>query len=180
MAYDEDLANRIRELIAANEGLTEQKMFGGLAFLIGGNMAVGVSGQGGLMVRVDRENTEALLAKPSVRGARPGDEGLAPRRGGGSEDEASARAVGAPRGLLRALAPAEVTVWDEVRRIALELPETSERVSRVYFTTPHFDGYPIVLVRLDQIGPDDLREVIVEAWLVRAPERLVQDYLGSG
>jgi hypothetical protein len=50
--------------------------------------------------------------------------------------------------------------------------------SGVFFTTPHFDGYPIVLVRLDQIGPDDLREVIVEAWLVRAPKRLVEDYLG--
>jgi TfoX/Sxy family transcriptional regulator of competence genes len=67
MAYDEDLANRVRELVAANEGLTEQKMFGGLAFLIGGNMAVGVSGQGGLMVRVDRAETEALLAKPHAR-----------------------------------------------------------------------------------------------------------------
>jgi hypothetical protein len=128
-----------------------------------------------------------------------------------------------------------VTVWDDVRRIALGLPETSERVSRdlrqwrvkdklfvwerplrkadlealgadapdgpilgarvehlvakealladdsgVFFTTPHFDGHPIVLVRLDQIGPDDLREVIVEAWLVRAPERLARAYLASG
>jgi hypothetical protein len=127
-----------------------------------------------------------------------------------------------------------VTVWDDVRRIALELPETSERESRglrqwrvkdklfvwerplrkadfealgadapdgpimgarvehlvakealladesrVFFTTPHFDGYPIVLVQLDQIGADDLREVIVEAWLVRAPERLVREYLDS-
>jgi hypothetical protein len=127
-----------------------------------------------------------------------------------------------------------VTVWDDVRRIALGLPETSERVSRelrqwrvkdklfvwerplrradlealgdeapdgpilgayvehlvakealladesgVFFTTPHFDGYPMVLVQLDRIGPDDLREVIVEAWLVRAPKRLVQEYLDS-
>jgi hypothetical protein len=127
-----------------------------------------------------------------------------------------------------------VTVWDEVRRIALGLPETSERVSRdlaqwrvkdklfvwerplrkadlealgadapegailgarvehlvakealladdsgVFFTTPHFDGYPIILVQLDQIGPDDLREVIVEAWLARAPKRLVKEYLES-
>ena len=64
MAYDEELANRIRELVAANEEFTEQKMFGGLAFLIGGNMAVAVSGQGGLMVRVDRDDTDALLAKP--------------------------------------------------------------------------------------------------------------------
>jgi TfoX/Sxy family transcriptional regulator of competence genes len=64
MAYDEDLANRIRELIAAEPDLTEQRMFGGLAFLIGGNMAVAASGQGGLMVRVNPEQTDALLAKP--------------------------------------------------------------------------------------------------------------------
>jgi len=53
MAYDEDLADRIRELVAGEKGLTEQKMFGGLAFLIGGNMAVAASGQGGILVRVD-------------------------------------------------------------------------------------------------------------------------------
>ncbi len=125
-----------------------------------------------------------------------------------------------------------MAIWDDVRRIALGLPETSERVSRdlpqwrvkdklfvwerplrkadlealgadapegpilgayvehlvakealladesgVFFTTPHFDGYPMVLVQLDQIGPDDLREVIVEAWLVRAPKRLAKAYL---
>ena len=64
MAYDEDLANRIRELIAAEEGLTEKKMFGGLAFLIGGNMSVAASGQGGLLVRVDPAESGALSAKP--------------------------------------------------------------------------------------------------------------------
>ena len=122
--------------------------------------------------------------------------------------------------------------WDNVRRIALELPETSEGVSRdlrtwrvkdkgfvwerplrradlealgdaapdgpilgarvehlvakealladdpsVFFTTPHFDGYPAVLVRLERIGLEDLREVIVEAWLARAPKRLAEAYL---
>ena len=67
MAYDEDLASRVRELVAANGQFTEQRMFGGLAFLIGGSMAVAVSGQGGLMVRVDRGDTEALLAKPHAR-----------------------------------------------------------------------------------------------------------------
>jgi TfoX/Sxy family transcriptional regulator of competence genes len=67
MAYDEDLANRIRELISAENGVTEKKMFGGLAFLIGGNMAVAASGQGGLMVRVDPDETDALLAKPHTR-----------------------------------------------------------------------------------------------------------------
>jgi hypothetical protein len=125
-----------------------------------------------------------------------------------------------------------VATWDDVRRIALELPETSEGISRdlrqwrvkdkgfvwerplrrsdlealgddapegpilgarvehlvakealladdpsVFFTTPHFDGYPAILVRLDQIGLEDLREVIVEAWLARAPKRLAQAYI---
>src|SRR4051794_35347898 len=47
----------------------------------------------------------------------------------------------------------------------------------VFFTTPHFDGYPAVLVRLDRISPDDLEEVVTEAWLARAPARLVKAYL---
>ncbi len=64
MAYDEDLANRIRELIAAEPGVVEKKMFGGLAFLIGGNMSVAVSGQGGLLLRCDPAQTETLRAKP--------------------------------------------------------------------------------------------------------------------
>jgi TfoX/Sxy family transcriptional regulator of competence genes len=67
MAYDEDLANRIRELIAVEEGLTEKQMFGGLAFLIAGNMSVGVSGKGGLMVRVDPAETDTLVAKPHAQ-----------------------------------------------------------------------------------------------------------------
>jgi hypothetical protein len=121
--------------------------------------------------------------------------------------------------------------WDDVRRIALALPETSERPSHgnaswrvrdkpfvwerplrpadlralgddapggpilgarvehvgakealladdpgVYFTTPHFDGYPAILVRLDAIGPEELEEVIVEAWLVQAPRRLAREW----
>jgi hypothetical protein len=67
MAYDEDLANRVRELVAVEPGVDEMRMFGGLAFLIGGNMAVAVSGQGGLMVRVDPDETEALVARPHAR-----------------------------------------------------------------------------------------------------------------
>lgn len=122
--------------------------------------------------------------------------------------------------------------WEDVRRLALALPATSERVSRglrqwvvkdklfvwerplrrpdlaalgpaapdgpilgarvehlvakeamladpsgVFFTTPHFDGYPAVLVRLDAIGPAELEEVVTEAWLARAPPRLVRAYL---
>ena len=62
MAYDEDLANRIRELLAGESGVTEQKMFGGLAFLVGGHMSVAASGQGGLMVRVDPEQTDELVS----------------------------------------------------------------------------------------------------------------------
>jgi TfoX/Sxy family transcriptional regulator of competence genes len=67
MAYDEDLANRIRELIAGEADVTERRMFGGLAFLIGGNMSVAASGRGGLMVRVDPEQTDELVAKPHAQ-----------------------------------------------------------------------------------------------------------------
>jgi hypothetical protein len=127
-----------------------------------------------------------------------------------------------------------VATWDDVRRIALSLPETSEQLSRdlpqwrvkdkgfvwerplrradlealgdkapegpilgarvehlvakealladdpsIYFTTPHFDGYPAILVRLDRIGLDDLHELIVEAWLARAPARLAKTYVDT-
>jgi TfoX/Sxy family transcriptional regulator of competence genes len=61
MAYDEELAGRIRDLLAAEPGLTEQKMFGGLTFLVGGNMAVAASGQGGLLVRVDPAESDQLV-----------------------------------------------------------------------------------------------------------------------
>jgi hypothetical protein len=126
----------------------------------------------------------------------------------------------------------DMASWDDVRRHALALPETSDRVSRelrqwrvrdklfvwerplrrkeiealgdeapdgpilgarvehlgakeallaeqsgVFFTTPHFDGYPAILVRLDRIAPKDLDEIVIEAWLARAPTRLAQKYL---
>jgi hypothetical protein len=125
-----------------------------------------------------------------------------------------------------------VATWDDVRRLALALPETSERMSReliqwrvkdklfvwerplrrsdrealgarapqgailgarvehvgakaalisddprVFFTTPHFDGYPAILVQLERIALDDLEEVVVEGWLARAPKRLADAYL---
>jgi hypothetical protein len=127
-----------------------------------------------------------------------------------------------------------VADWDDVRRIALALPETSEQLSHghaswrvrdkgfvwerplrgadvqalgddaptgpilgarvehlvakeailaddpeVFFTTPHFDGYPAVLIRLDNVALDVLEEVVVEAWLARAPTRLAKDYADS-
>ena len=61
MAYDEDLADRIRALVATERGVTEKKMFGGLAFLVGGNMAIAASGQGGVLVRVDPEESDRLV-----------------------------------------------------------------------------------------------------------------------
>jgi hypothetical protein len=67
VAYDEALAGRIRSLVADESGLTEQKMFGGLAFLIGGNMAVAASGEGGLLVRVDPNESDSLVASTNAR-----------------------------------------------------------------------------------------------------------------
>ena len=67
MAYDEDLANRIREVVQDEPGLTEKRMFGGLAFLINGNMAVSASSKGGLLLRVDPAQTAAVVSEPDVR-----------------------------------------------------------------------------------------------------------------
>jgi hypothetical protein len=67
MAYDEDVANRIREVVGREKGLTEKRMFGGLAFLINGNMAVSASGQGGLLLRVDPAETAMLLKDAAAR-----------------------------------------------------------------------------------------------------------------
>ena len=61
MAYDDALASRIRELVEGEDGLTEQRMFGGLAFLVNGNMAVAASGQGGILVRVDPAESAQLV-----------------------------------------------------------------------------------------------------------------------
>src|SRR4051794_36197095 len=127
-----------------------------------------------------------------------------------------------------------MATWDDVQRLALSLPETSEAISReqrhwrvkdksfvwerplrrsdlealgaaapdgpilgarvehlvakdailaddpqVFFTTPHFDGYPAVLIRLERIGVDELEEVVTEAWLARAPARLVKAFLDA-
>ncbi len=75
MAFDEDLATRIRELIRTEADLTEKRMFGGLAFLVGGNMAIAASGQGGILVRADPAESDALVertnAEPAVMRGRP-------------------------------------------------------------------------------------------------------------
>ena len=67
MAYDVDLAARIRDLVQGEPGLTEKAMFGGLAFLVNGHMAVSASSQGGLLVRVDPSSTASLVSEPQVR-----------------------------------------------------------------------------------------------------------------
>lgn len=94
MAYDEALAARIRELVGGEAGLSEMKMFGGLAFLINGNMAVSASGQGGLLLRVDPEQTEALTAEPHaepfVMRGRPMDGWLRVAPEGVEDDDALA------------------------------------------------------------------------------------------
>jgi hypothetical protein len=64
VAYDEELAHRVREQLADEPGITEKAMFGGLAFLLNGNMAVSASGRGGLMVRVAPQDSEELLRRP--------------------------------------------------------------------------------------------------------------------
>lgn len=66
MAFDEQLADRVRARLDTTEAVTEKRMFGGLAFLVAGNLAVAVSGQGGLMVRVEPGETEALLREPGA------------------------------------------------------------------------------------------------------------------
>jgi TfoX/Sxy family transcriptional regulator of competence genes len=75
MAYDEDLANRIRELIRGEPDVSEESMFGGLVFLVGGKMSVAAGGEGSLIVRVDPNDTDELLTKPHaqpfVMGGRP-------------------------------------------------------------------------------------------------------------
>lgn len=66
MGYDTDLADRIREVVGAEDGVTERRMFGGHAFLVGGHLAVSASGRGGLLVRVEPAETERLVQRTHV------------------------------------------------------------------------------------------------------------------
>jgi TfoX/Sxy family transcriptional regulator of competence genes len=109
MAYDEELAARVRGLLASDE-VAEKRMFGGLAFLLGGHMSVAASGQGGLLVRVDPAEAEALLAEPGVEEA---DMGRGPMRGWLRvhtevlDDEVLRRWVGRATAYARGLPPKE-------------------------------------------------------------------------
>jgi TfoX/Sxy family transcriptional regulator of competence genes len=67
VAYDEVLAERVREVVGAEPGMTEKRMFGGLGFLLYGNLAVSASSQGGLLVRIDPNEAESLISNPHVR-----------------------------------------------------------------------------------------------------------------
>jgi TfoX/Sxy family transcriptional regulator of competence genes len=67
MAYDEELADRIRDVVQGEPGLSEKRMFGGLAFLVHGNMAVSASSQGGLLLRIDPAQAESLVDQQHVR-----------------------------------------------------------------------------------------------------------------
>ena len=107
MAYDETLAERIRALLADEEGVTEKKMFGGLAFLVGGNMSVSASGQGGLLLRCEPAQTADLVQEPhastAVMRGRPMDGWLRVDAEGVQSDEELrkwvARGVGYARSL---------------------------------------------------------------------------------
>jgi hypothetical protein len=73
VAYDEDLADRIRHLLAGEEKVTEKKMFGGLAFLVNGNLAIAASGQGGILVRSDPKKAVPAGAEVAIMRSRPMD-----------------------------------------------------------------------------------------------------------
>src|SRR4051812_27750452 len=79
MAYDEQLAERVRDLVGARSGVTEKKMFGGIGWMINGNMATGVMSTGGLIVRIEPDETEALVRLPHV--STFGREGAKPMKG---------------------------------------------------------------------------------------------------
>ena len=120
MAYDEDLANRLRELLADEDALTEKKMFGGLAFLLHGNMAVSASGQGGLLARIDPADTEAALARPHAALMEMGKRSMAgwirvaPE---GVQDQARAGRLGqAQRDLRKTLPPSGRRASGEIAR----------------------------------------------------------------
>ena len=111
VVYDEALAQRIRDLAVETPKLTEKKMFGGLAFLVGGNMAIAASGQGGILVRVDPKQSSAWVARTPaelmVMRGRPMEEWLR-AASEGCTDQGVARLLGEPRFGLRSVAASEI------------------------------------------------------------------------
>ncbi|QIK67314.1 TfoX/Sxy family protein [Nocardioides sp. HDW12B] len=109
MAYDEALAARVRDELAGEPGSTEKRMFGGLAFLLGGHMAVAVSGAGGLMLRVPPERLDELLAEPGagpmVMRGREMTGWMRVEADAVTDDEVLARWVGVGRDHVRTLPP---------------------------------------------------------------------------
>ena len=109
MAYDAELAERVRALVARERGLSEKRMFGGLAFLINGHMAVSASGQGGLLLHVDPADTDALVREPKVHRAvmrgREMDGWLRVPANAVEDDDDLARWVGRGVAHARSLAP---------------------------------------------------------------------------
>ena len=109
VAYEEALAERVRALLADEGGVTEKRMFGGLAFLIGGNMSVSVSGQGGLLLRCDPVQTAELVqdshASTAVMRGRPMEGWLRVAADGVQSDEALAAWVARAVSYARSLPP---------------------------------------------------------------------------
>ena len=109
MAYDEALADRVRALLAGEPNLTEKRMFGGLAFLIGGNMSVSVSGQGGLLLRCEPVETADLVEEPhastAVMRGRAMEGWLRVAPDGVQSDEALQKWVALGAGYARSLPP---------------------------------------------------------------------------
>lgn len=132
MAYDDELAKRIRQVVQGERGLSEMRMFGGLAFMVHGDMAASASSQGGLLLRIDPAQAESLVSKAraAFRDARPGDERLAPRRRSGGQDRRGTPTLGQSWRYLRAITSAEVVRSRRWQRAHAEIPTCREMLVR--------------------------------------------------
>ena len=134
MPFDLDLANRIRAIVAEEPGISEQRMFGGLAFLVGGHMAVAASGQGGVLVRVDPGETAALLAEPG--GGADGDGRTCDGWMAAGErrerlDRRGAERLGGAGRHVRAVVAPEVAGYPDIRHLQLLCPADLDRSRRL-------------------------------------------------
>jgi hypothetical protein len=130
MAYDEDFAHRVRELLADQDAITEKAMFGGLAFLLHGNMAVGISSGDELMVRVGADATDDALGRPHTRlfdmTGRP-MKGWILSRARRPQDQAPARRLGRARGAVREHPPAQGVSRGAGRRLHADRDRVAAR-----------------------------------------------------